>query len=72
MWWLWMPVSVSRNKCMMKKQDVIFILGVAVVLLPFFISEPVFRFYHTFNAEHGMVMSFIKFAILSTLGSTAW
>ena len=68
MWWLWMPVSVSRNKCVMKKQDVIFILGVAVVLLPFFISEPVFRFYHTFNAEHGMVMSFIKFAILSTLG----
>lgn len=52
----------------MKKQDILFVIGVAVLLLPFFVSEPVFRFYHSFNAEHGMVMSFIKFAILSTLG----
>ena len=52
----------------MKKQDILFVIGVAVLLLPFFVSEPVFRFYHSFNAEHGMVMSFIKFAVLSTLG----
>lgn len=52
----------------MKKQDGIFILGVAVLLLPFFICEPLYYWYHTFNASHGMIMSFIKFAVLSTLG----
>lgn len=52
----------------MKKQDFIFILGVAVVLLPFFVCEPVYRWYYTFTAEHGMVMSFLKFAVLATLG----
>lgn len=52
----------------MKKQDFIFILGVAVLLLPFFICRPVYEWYHSFNATHGMIMSFLKFAILSTLG----
>lgn len=52
----------------MKRQDFIFIAGVAVLLLPFFICEPVFHWYHSFNAAHGMIMSFIKFALLSTLG----
>lgn len=42
--------------------------GVAVILLPFFICEPVYHWYHSFNAAHGMVMSFLKFAVLSTLG----
>lgn len=53
---------------MVKKQDLIFILGVTALLLPFFICEPVYNWYHSFNASHGMIMSFIKFAILSTLG----
>ena len=48
----------------MKKQDFIFILGVAVLLLPFFICRPVYEWYHAFNAAHGMIMSFLKFAIL--------
>ena len=52
----------------MKKQDFIFILGVAVLLLPFFICRPVYEWYHAFNAAHGMIMSFLKFAVLSTLG----
>ncbi len=62
-----MHVSALKSKAM-KKQDFLFILGVAVVLLPFFVSEPVCHWYHSFNAGHGMVMSFFKFAILSTLG----
>lgn len=37
-------------------------------LLPFFLSDAVYTFYKTFNAEHGMIMSFVKFAVLSTLG----
>ena len=52
----------------MKKKDIIFIGCVVICLLPFFVSEDVYSFYKTFNAEHGMIMSFLKFAILSTLG----
>lgn len=52
----------------MKKQDFLFVLLVLVVFLPFFVSDTVYDWYKAFNAEHGMVMSFIKFAVLSTLG----
>lgn len=52
----------------MKKQDFIFILCAVLVLLPFFIFDSVYEWYKSFNAEHGMIMSFFKFAILSTAG----
>lgn len=52
----------------MKKQDLFFIAGVIIFLLPFFVWESVYHWYHSFNLAHGMVMSFLKFAILSTLG----
>lgn len=52
----------------MKKNDLIVIVCVCVLLLPFFVSDAVYSFYKSFNAEHGMIMSFIKFAILSTFG----
>lgn len=52
----------------MKKQDFLFIILVVVVFLPFFLSDAVYDWYKSFNAEHGMVMSFLKFAILSSLG----
>jgi hypothetical protein len=54
----------------MKKNDFIFILCVALCLAPFFIFEDVYNFYKTFNNDHGMIMSFIKFAILATLGES--
>ena len=52
----------------MKKQDFIVILCVIAVFAPFFIFEPVYEGYKAFNAQHGMVMSFLKFALLSTFG----
>lgn len=52
----------------MKKSDLLFILCVAICLSPFFLSHTVYEAYRSFNAGHGMVMSFVKFAILSTLG----
>lgn len=52
----------------MKKADLIVIICVVLVFLPFFVSEPVYKAYTSFNAAHGMIMSFIKFALLSTLG----
>lgn len=33
-----------------------------------FISDTIYEWYKSFNAIHGMVMSFVKFAILATLG----
>lgn len=52
----------------MKKRDLYVILCVIVLLAPFFLSHTVYEAYKSFNAEHGMIMSFIKFAILSTFG----
>jgi hypothetical protein len=52
----------------MKKSDLLFLLFFLCLFIPFFISKPLFEFYNNFNREHGMVMSFIKFAILATMG----
>ena len=52
----------------MKKQDYIFIGCVIVCLAPFFIFDSVYAMYNTLTAEHGMIMSFFKFAILATVG----
>ena len=47
----------------MKKQDFLFVL--IVIFLPFFVSDAVYGWYKSFNATHGMVMSFLKFGVLS-------
>lgn len=52
----------------MKKQDLIFLTFCLGLFLPFFISSELYSFYNSFNSEHGMIMSFIKFAILATMG----
>lgn len=52
----------------MKKQDFIFILVLVMIFLPFFMSDAAYDWYKSFNSAHGMVMSFIKFGILATLG----
>ena len=52
----------------MKKADLIFICAVAAVFLPFVLSDTLYGLYKSFNAAHGMIVSFIKFAVLSTAG----
>ncbi|MDL2314711.1 hypothetical protein LJC16_00450 [Bacteroidales bacterium OttesenSCG-928-C19] len=52
----------------MKKQDLIFIGCVILFFLPFFTIDSVYAWYKAFNSEHGMIMSFFKFATLSTTG----
>ena len=52
----------------MKKNDFIFILFTLLLFVPFFVSDTLYNCYQSFNAEHGMLMSFFKFAILATLG----
>jgi len=50
------------------RKDLIFLLSVLAFFLPFFVFDAVFDAYYQFNLEHGVLMSFIKFAILATLG----
>ena len=52
----------------MRTKDFVFILIVIAVFLPFIISDTFYDWYLSFNAEHGMVMSFLKFGILATMG----
>ena len=52
----------------MQKRDIYFLLAVIIVFSPFFIFDSVYQFYDSFNKEHGLIASFIKFAILATLG----
>lgn len=52
----------------MRAKDFVFILIVIAVFLPFTISDTIYNWYLSFNAEHGMVMSFLKFGILATMG----
>lgn len=52
----------------MKKQDFLFIIAFCAFFAPFFLSETVFNFYETFNREHSLITSFLKFALLATTG----
>lgn len=52
----------------MKRADLYFALVVGAFFVPFFLSRTLYEGYQSFNAAHGMVMSFVKFSILSTMG----
>jgi len=52
----------------MLKKDFLFFLLLFLLFLPFFIFPKVYHFYIEFNGEHGLIMAFVKFAILATLG----
>jgi hypothetical protein len=52
----------------MQKKDLLFALIVLLFFLPFFLYSPLLESYKSVNQQHGMIMSFIKFAILATLG----
>lgn len=53
---------------MITRKDLFFLLGVLAFFLPFFVFSKLFEAYYQFNLEHGLLMSFIKFFILATLG----
>ncbi|MFZ4463809.1 MAG: Mpv17/PMP22 family protein [Bacteroidales bacterium] len=54
----------------MKKTDFLVILIVIAVLSPFFLSKTVYDSYNHLNYTHGILMSFLKFAILATFGES--
>ena len=52
----------------MKKSDFIFILALCAIFTPFIVSEEAYNFYRTQSANHAMIMGFIQYAVLATLG----
>jgi hypothetical protein len=52
----------------MKPKDLLFAFSGICLFLPFFLFPGMLDFYKEFNAAHALLMSFIKFAILATLG----
>ncbi len=52
----------------MKKHDIIFIILLILIFIPFILSSNIFNAYLTFNHNHSLMTSFIKFAILATIG----
>lgn len=52
----------------MKRTDLYFAVVMLAIFLPFFISPELYAWYKGFNAEHAMIMAFLKFGILATLG----
>lgn len=49
-------------------RDLCFIGAVILLFLPFFLSDWLIRQYTIINHAHGILMGFIKFAVLATLG----
>lgn len=54
----------------MRLQDSIFVLIIVVLFLPFCLFDSLYDFYCQANAQHGLVLSFVKFAVLATLGES--
>jgi hypothetical protein len=52
----------------MKPKDFLFALAGTCLFLPFFLFPGLLDFYKEFNSGHALLMSFIKFAILATMG----
>ena len=52
----------------MKRTDIYFALAIIAIFLPFVLSASLYEWYKEFNGAHGMMMSFLKFGILSTMG----
>jgi hypothetical protein len=54
----------------MRKHDVFFIIGLVALVSPFFVSPVVLGFYEKANTDYGVLMSFLKFAVLATVGES--
>ena len=52
----------------MKRQDLYFAIVMLAIFLPFLLSPELYAWYKSFNAAHAMIMAFLKFGILATLG----
>jgi hypothetical protein len=48
--------------------DILFILALALIFLPFVFSETLYIWFKQASANHAFLMGFLKFAILATMG----
>lgn len=62
------PLIINLLQTPMKRQDFYFFLVLALVFAPFFLSDALYEAYKQFNQAHGMMMSFVKFGVLATMG----
>lgn len=54
----------------MKRSDILVLLAVVLLLLPFLVFQPILDGYRQFNAAWPYTASFIKFALLATFGES--
>ncbi|MDR1758200.1 MAG: hypothetical protein LBR51_04490 [Bacteroidales bacterium] len=52
----------------MKKIDLLVLVIIAMILMPFFLFHQVYQNYEVFNTAHPFIMAFFKFGILATFG----
>jgi hypothetical protein len=52
----------------MKRSDILFAFCLLAIFVPFFVSDALYTFYKDFNASFPFLISFIKFAILASMG----
>ena len=52
----------------MKKNDLIFILVLCAIFTPFIVSEDAYNLYRSLSGNHAMIMGFVQYAMLATLG----
>ncbi len=50
------------------KKDIVFVCCMVLIFLPFIVFPSVYDAYKQFNVDHALIMAFIKFGILSTVG----
>ena len=53
---------------MFPKKDLLFLLLLVGLFLPFFLSTALYQHYEWANREYGWALSFVKFAVLATMG----
>lgn len=65
-----MATQKTTAKASLRLEDGWFILLLAVIFIPFFVSSSLYDYYAYLNDRHGLAMSFLKFALLATMGES--
>lgn len=52
----------------MKKSDFVFIIVLCAIFVPFIVSKDAYEFYREMSGSHAMIMGFIQYALLATIG----
>lgn len=54
----------------MKRADLLLVLLIAVIFVPFCVCDTLYEGYKNFNSAHYYIMAFLKFGILATIGES--